>query len=689
MFAQNTEDIDIELQSIIEVLIEENEELAQFDTYVEQLTDLYDNKISVNKGDYDDFQQLVEMGIITGIQLNKLLDYREQLGKLVNQYELQAVPLWDLGTIRKVLPFVDIRGDVDDINVPLNELLFGGKNELYLRYTRVLEEQKGYIMDSLSDGTFGSRYLGSPDKMYMRYRYKFGSKLSYGVTAEKDAGEQFYNENYKKGFDFYSAHFYIKDLGPLKHLVVGDYSVTMGQGLTAWTGLGFGKSPFVMDIKRQGANIAAYTSVNENLFLRGAAAVIEAGKNLEVTTFGSRRSIDVTFGNSPSDTLSVEELFASGITEAGLHRTKTEFAKKNNAFRTDVGGEIKFKKRKGSIGLSGIYSQFSIPVSVRQIATNQFRFSGDRLANVGLNYRYLVGNFHFFGETAISDDLNGNQGFATLNGVLASLHPQIDVSVLYRKFSRNYQTLWGTPFGESSTPVNEDGLFVGTIIRPTKDWTLQAYTDFYRHEWFRFRVDGPSFGHDKLLQLTYRPSRSLTIYGRYFTETKGRNLSSDAEKILDLRNDLITGHRRQLYRIDLRYKPIKEFTLKSRIDVTRFDDGISATEKGFMVYQEVSYAPLSFPISFDIRYILFDIDSWDARIYAYEKDVLYAFSIPPYSDRGRRFYIVARYNVNKQVTAWVRFARTSFDNRDDIGSGNELIVGKTRSEVKAQLRIKF
>lgn len=689
--AQNNDpDIDTELQAIIELLIEENEELAQYDTYTESLTDLFSDRINVNKADFEELQRLRDLGIISDLQLNNLLDYREEVGELFNQYELQAVPGWDLNTIRQVKPFIVVGGKIDAVNVNLKELLFGGDNQLFMRYTRVLEEQRGY---TLNPETGEPRYLGNPDKYYLRFRHKYGRKISYGVTAEKDQGEQFFKGAQKNGFDFYSAHFYLNDIGPLKHLILGDYKVTFGQGLTAWTGIGFGKSPYVMDIKRQGPSIAPYTSVNESLFFRGAALTARLNHKVELTAFGSYKAIDINFGGS-RDTLSQEELFASGITEAGLHRTVVENERRQNENQTDIGAELKYKTRRLSVGLSGVYTQYSIPVIVRNVATNSFRFSGDDLMNIGLNYSYLIGNLHFFGETAMSNDLNGNLGYATLNGVLASLHPSVDVSVLYRNFGREFQTLYGDPFAESSTPINEEGLFMGTILKFSKVWSLQGYTDFYRHPWLRFRTDGPSYGHDKMIQLNYRPNRSLTIYGRFATETKGRNLDGDAEENLEdnigpLLADRVEPHSRQLYRLDVRYKLTKEVTAKFRVDATSFRDGYSRKERGYLLYSDFSYKPVNSPFSFTMRYTLFEIDEWDARIYAYENDVLYFFSIPPYSDRGRRFYTVLRYNVNRKITLWGRFARTTFDNKDVIGSGNELINGPTRTDVKVQMRVKF
>ena len=82
-----------------------------------------------------------------------------------------------------------------------------------MRATQVLEKSRGYLLDSSKAKNF---YPGSPQKILVRYKYIFKNLLQYGVTAEKDAGEQFFKGGQKTGFDFYSAHFFVRNLGIIK-----------------------------------------------------------------------------------------------------------------------------------------------------------------------------------------------------------------------------------------------------------------------------------------------------------------------------------------------------------------------------------------------------------------------------------------------------------------------------------------
>ena len=120
-----------------------------------------------------------------------------------------------------------------------------------------------------------------------------------------------------------------------------------------------------------------------------------------------------------------------------------------------------------------------------------------------------------------------------------------------------------------------------------------------------------------------------------------------------------------------------------------FKEEKRATQHGFLAYQDVAFRKIGSPLHLAGRFCLFDADTYDARIYAYENDVLYAYSIPAFSHRGMRLYLLARYTVTQGIDIWLRFAQTYYTNLDVIGSGLDEIEGNTKSEVKAEVRFKF
>ena len=108
-----------------------------------------------------------------------------------------------------------------------------------------------------------------------------------------------------------------------------------------------------------------------------------------------------------------------------------------------------------------------------------------------------------------------------------------------------------------------------------------------------------------------------------------------------------------------------------------------------LVYQDVSYKFKSFPLNLSFRYALFDTDTYNAKLYAYENDVLYSFSIPAYYYKGTRTYLTARYQVSRNIDVWLRAAQWFYNNQESVSSGLNEIKGQSKTEVKAQIRIKF
>jgi len=69
--------------------------------------------------------------------------------------------------------------------------------------------------------------------------------------------------------------------------------------------------------------------------------------------------------------------------------------------------------------------------------------------------------------------------------------------------------------------------------------------------------------------------------------------------------------------------------------------------------------------------------------------VLYYFSIPAYYRTGSRTYLTIKYKIRKGIDLWLRWAQWHLSNIEEIGAGNELIRGNSKSDIRAQVRFKF
>lgn len=634
------------------------------------------NPINLNKAGEEELQQLAELSLLSNLQIHSFISYRNKLGALISIYELQAVPYFDLQTIYNILPYVTIDKTISDYNVSLKDLLTKGDYMLLLRGQQILETQKGYTsVDSSSRSQ--TRYLGSPQTLYARFRYSYGTRLSYGVTAQKDAGEQFFKGTQPDGFDFYSAHFFVSGNKFLKSLSVGDYELRFGQGLIMTSGFSVNKSPLVLQIQKGGRTLKPYASVNEYNFFRGAAAEVGKGK-FTFTGFTSYKKIDANIVTV--DTVGETATVISSYGGDGFHRTPGEMAKKNTIPQTVYGGNLQYNNSGLHIGASALHSMIDATVNSRIYPYNQFSTPADRLFNASADYSYQIRGISLFGEAAVSD--NGGKGF--IQGLQTSLDSKVDLALLYRNYARNFQTLYGKGFGETSTTNNEKGLYVGISVRPVPRWKLDGYVDFSNKPWLGFSTDAPSYNTDYLSQLTWTPAKTIEMYVRYKDESKQQNKTGNTTNI-----DYMVVARRQSARFNIKLKTSSGIAFQSRVEWAKFQEQNNEPSYGFLVFQDVTYKSLGVPLSVTFRYCLFDVDSYDARIYTYENDVLYGYSIPSFQNKGSRFYIVVRYSLSRRIDFWVRYAQTYYTNIKTIGSSLEQIDLPRKSEVKAEVRLKF
>lgn len=688
--AQNWEEADslrMNRDKFIEQKIEqiaessENEDL-DYSALIDQLNFYLDFPLNLNTADAENLAQIV---LLSSYQVSQFLEYRDKYGEILSPYELPLINGWDVETAQTILPFVSLEPNPEQDKLTLNKLRKYGRNELLIRWQRIIEDQEGFLPiepTELADNP-NARYLGSPDKLYARYRYRYSNRLSFGVTAEKDAGEVFWNDSVNKGFDFYSAHVYLSDLGPVKSLALGDYQAQFGQGLTFWSGLSFNrKGAFTLSTAQVAPGISPYTSVNENLFLRGIATTVSLWK-LDVSVFYSGKKIDANvLDNTGEDSLTIESntLSVSSFQETGFHRTPGELADKNAIFQEHYGANVAYKQRDLAVGFTAARMEIDAEFNRSSQPYSQFRSSANSNSVMGVDYQYQLRNFFFYGETSRSE--NGNM--ATLNGLNVALDPRLSLNILQRYYSPYFQGVASTGFGEGSQVENEAGVYLGAELRVFKRVKINTYFDQFRFPWLRYRVDAPSRGHDFFVQAEFQVNSRTNLYARYRSRNKLINTSMDVQGI---RN--VVENPRQTFRLNLSHKVNSQFKLRSRLELTAVAVGSEPTEHGYMIYQDLIYAPHFAPFSLSLRYALFDTDSYDARIYAYENDVLYAWSIPAYSGRGSRFYSVLKYKISRDLDIWLRYGQFYYTDRNIIGTGKDEISGRTKSEVKVQLKYTF
>lgn len=711
------------VEQAIEDLITNNELEDQVDLsyLIDQLEAWTRRPLSLNEATQEELLLLPGMDEFLVLQF---LAYQQRYGKLTSIYELQAIPGWTIEDIRPILPFVRVEESTSlDINPgvvhpsgpSLGEIVQGLEGELTQRFVQILEIQRGYtdpdtffrprVDDTgaeIGQDTFlNLRYLGDPLRSYTRLRFRYKRNLSIGVTGEKDPGEQFRwtpNERYY-GYDFLSGHIFLQDFGRLKRLAIGDYYLQVGQGMILSRGLGFGKGAQVIkSVKQRQEGIRPYASVNENQFMRGAAATYALG-NWHFTGFFSKLNLDASVQDR--DTLTGEALLASSFQLSGFHRTLRELQNRRAIQETAYGGRVEYKTPTLTIGTTHLFQQFSGALDKTFNPYNQFDFRGAENIVQGVDVDWVVQNVNVFGEFARSQ----SGGIGATVGLMSSLSPSIDVSIVGRRFDKDFHSLKPYVFAERPTAAqNETGLYIGLRIAPNPKWTLSSYFDQYYFPWNKFRAYYPSNGWEFLTQLHYRPKRGTEVYARFRSDNKQINgqLLQEGEQLAYL-----IPSRKNYLRLNFRTEINRNIRYQTRIEGAWYKTPEEA-HTGVLMYHDLIWK-FGYKFKLTTRYALFDAPDYEARIYAYENDVLGFFTIPPYYNTGSRFYLIANWKISRELELWVRLAQTRL--RDvcseqrtafateipngpvyeqcSIGSGLQRIEGDSRTELKVQLRWRF
>lgn len=671
LFAQSA--VQDEVNILVEERIEsissfiEDEDEIDFSFLTDDLAYFARHPLNLNTAESFDLQSLL---VLSDAQIIALLQHRQDYGKLKCMFELQSVKGLDLPTIRWIQPFVYINESDGFSDFSIRRLFEDGTHDLMVRTKRTLQEQAGFIPDAV---TGRKNFLGSEYGTYLRYRFQYRRNISFGLTLENDIGEPL-----RMGPDFKSISLFIREAKALKQLVLGDYQVQFGQGITSWNSMAFGKSSFSVQVKRNAQNLRPYSSVNENSFFRGAGATF-GNKFLSVTLFASKRKLDATF---TGDTLlSDDEQAVNAISLGGLHRTESERANRNALTEVVYGGNVQIQKGMWKFGTVAVHRNFSDSISTRTDWYASNKFAGKSQNVVGLYGEGVWKNVSLFGETSRSS----NGSMASVIGLTSALHARVSSTLLFRNFDVDFQSVYSNVIAEGNSilPSNERGLYISVQAQLTKKLSLTAYTDGVQYPWLRYQVTAPSSFSDNLLQFNYRPDKKHEFYAR----VRVRRTSVDRSVLnrIDFPVDRVSGQ----IRLNFIFSPIESLRFHSRLEFIKTNEEGLPNENGYLLFQDITWKKMNVPFSVTLRYALFQTDAWNARLYAYENDVLYSYSILAYYGKGARVYGTFKFDIRRNLDVWFRIAQWTYIDRDYISSGNSMISGFRKTDCTLQMRMQF
>jgi len=662
-FSQNQEQQkEKQIEQAIESIAESDEVDITNSVVLEDITRNAENPVNINMASEEELEQL---NMLDFRQIKNIIDYRKQYGFFVSFYELAAVEGMTPEVIASLTPFIKF-------SVP-NDSIFHSHKKVFQRVMMRVKSSfpiaKGF--NSVSENK-GAAYPGLPISIYSRYHLEIPGKFEFGFITDNDAGEDLFRESNKLGFDYYSGFISWKGKGLLRQVTIGDFLLRFGQGVNYWTGSGLGKSGNVLGIMKSGQGIRPYTSTDENRFFRGISTIVGNGR-YKLMLFYSNKNRDA---NIISDSESGEQNFTS-LQTSGYHRTSSEIQDEKSVNEQVAGGYSELRFRKFRFGALFAFQQFGLPMDAGSSPYKAKSFSGTQNYNLGLDYQLALPTIQLFGEGGLSKSLK--PGF--VHGFVWHAHPQISFAVYYRYFNPGFHTFYGSSLSESSGNRNESGLYTGVMLYPLPKVKISCYVDMYHFPWLTYSTMAPESGSDYMAQIDIALSRKLSVYLKGKYESKPQKFNVGTGIVADY-DEMTTK-----MRIQAEYVISEKFTLRSRFEFARYTFN-EVHEDGFLAFEDVLYSPFK-KLNLYFRYAYFNTDGYNSRIYTYENDLLYTFSIPEFHGQGHRLYINLKWTPVSRVTAYLKGGCTIHEGVPSWGSGNDMTSGNTRFELKGQLYFRF
>ena len=659
IFAQNQVSDEMIIEQL-EQMLENSDEEIDFSELIENYWNICENKININNT--DELSQLIDLHLVNIFIVEKINDYRKNFGDFQFFEELDFIEGLDERTLNILKPLVCFGRDSPDKKTKPKDVFKYAKHQVIFQIEQCLNEKAGYKE---------KKYLGSPQKLFLRYNFSFRDKIEAGFAMEKDPGEYLFspkvNDSIKRliggssysFIDFMSFHFLINDVKFIKTLALGDYQLSFGQGLTMGSGLAFAATGG--SLLRKSKKIRASKSANEVRYLRGIATTLNY-RNLELTMFYSTKKVDANV--SAFDSLG-NPIQVSSLQQSGLHRTYNELIDRHVITQKLFGGNISFKLSNFQIGYTVHKTVLSCELVPDPRVYNTFYFKGKTLVNQGVDFYYVMKKVAFYGEAAMSD----NNAPALLFGTTFQPAGYIDFTVLYRYYDKKYQNFYSNAFSSGSNTRNEKGLYLSTSITFAPRWDLVATADFPQYDWIKTTAYAPSRTQDYSLKISHQINDKSLFFIQLRYKNKEKNGPSENTYMRSLIHERST-----MLRFYITYPVGNDFIFKNRVEY-HIDS--------YLIYQDVLYNPENKPFSIAFRYALFD--SPNGFVYAYENDILNAFSIGGLNHKGIRIYLLVKAKLFDKLAINAKIGSTFYSDINEIGSGLEKIEGNVKTDAKLQL----
>ena len=440
------------LEDIYNELSEEGE--VPLEEVQEELLELASYPINLNQTTAD---ELSKLRFLSDEQIDAILLYQYQ-HPFQDIYELQLIDCLKDYEIRNMLPFVEVKGErleAKGKDMYFREVFHYAKHEMTLRMdARNIEDFEG-------------------DPMYgkLRYRFNYRNRVQAGVTAMMAAGDG----RLAMGDRWdYGGYIQLKDIGPMKTIVAGNYQASFGYGLVVGSPFKRGKSAYIQSTATTDEGLKKYSSVgNSYNYFHGVGATARVSRWADVSAFYSLRKGKEEAWNH-----------VVGVNATGRwNRLKVGVT----AVETIEATSSQFRERS--------QASYSLEVKRREAS-----------GVMGVNARWNMGKVDIWGEVATS---HGNKwGVGVITGVRYRPISDVNLLAIYRYYSPEFDNVYANSLCSWSRMKDEHGGYLGLEYNRLRNWQLSAFGDVWKT------------GFETMAQADFIPQKDYRMHTRFRVKRK-------------------------------------------------------------------------------------------------------------------------------------------------------------------------
>lgn len=691
----------------------ENDEgaVVSMEEAYEHLNELAQQPLDVNTVTQEELMQ------IPGLdqnQINDILEYIHRYGRMRSIEELAMIESIDLNLRNYLECFLVAEDEAakpwyakgqlkQSLRKVRQSLVMTARVPTYYR----AGDQRAPSHTYMGDNRYAGKYLGDPVSHSLRYSLRAGENVTFNLSGGKSAGEPFFGEHNRWGYDRYAFNLRVTHVGRLgksgklggsgrgslfSQIILGHFRGQFGLGLVLNNNFTLGKQGMLAAVGRRLTAFSPHSSVGDSKHFQGAAAMVSLSNRIQMAAFFSYRKIDAT--------LNADSTISTILTSArNYHRTALEMGKKNNSAMMTTGTHLSYERRRWGVGVSAIYSWLNREINPtysktgKQNPSQLYRLHyprGKRFWNFSADYHYRWRELRLNGETAIDKDFH----LATINsmtwrfGVRSS--STLTLMAVQRYYTYQYNALFGSSFSDGGSVKNESGLYIGARWDITPSMVIEGYTDIAYFPWYKYLVSSSSYSWDNSITGTWNKNSSWSFSLRYRIKMKQRDKTTKNETN-EKKGTEGTKEKALLTKYDHRLRLLaiynkEKWSLRTQVEgcSLSFDE----TTKGYIIAQSASYKPTT-TLEIYANLAWFNTDDYDSRLYSYERGVRYSFGSTSYYGKGIHAALMLKYKPLYRLTLQGKVGHTRYFDRETIGTAERMIFSSHYTDIELQVGVKL